>query len=62
MSKQLVLAAFTTAILACLAAPASAHGLLMDPDGVSVWDQLLDWLTGDWTDEAGSSYDPNGRL
>lgn len=60
MKKVLVFAA-AAAILVCAVAPASAHGLLMDPDGLSVWDQFVDWLTGGF-DENGSSYDPNGRL
>lgn len=52
------------AILVCVAAmtvapSAWADMALLDPEGLTWWDQIIAWLTGDATD-AGPTIDPYG--
>lgn len=54
----LVAAIFVGALLA--APSASADRMHVDPDGISIWSQIVAWFTGGDVSDAGPAADPFG--
>ncbi len=61
-SLRAILAAGAFACVLVAAPAALARGVVIDPDGLSLWDQIVSWFAslGSGSNDAGNSLDPWG--